>query len=79
MNYGIPEYDGLRCMYHGRMFNETGQCVEQPFEETVHPDGRFKENVHITPYPIEEMGGMLFTYMGPQPAPLLPSVPRVQA
>jgi 5,5'-dehydrodivanillate O-demethylase oxygenase subunit len=37
LSYGIPEEQGLRCMYHGWMFDETGQCVEQPFEETVHP------------------------------------------
>jgi 5,5'-dehydrodivanillate O-demethylase len=72
MSYGIPEEDGLRCMYHGWMFDETGQCVEQPFEETVHPDGRFKEKVKIAAYPVEVMGGMVFAYLGPQPAPLLP-------
>jgi 5,5'-dehydrodivanillate O-demethylase oxygenase subunit len=73
MSYGIPEEHGLRCMYHGWMFNETGQCIEQPFEETVHPDGRFKEKVKVTAYPVQELGGLLFTYMGPQPAPLLPN------
>jgi 5,5'-dehydrodivanillate O-demethylase oxygenase subunit len=72
MSYGIPEDDGLRCMYHGWMFDETGQCVEQPFEETVHPDGRFKEKVRVTAYPVEEVGGLIFAYMGPLPAPLLP-------
>jgi len=59
-------------MYHGWMFDETGQCIEQPFEETVHPDGRFKEKVRIAGYPVEEMGGMLWAYLGPTPAPLLP-------
>ena len=72
LSYGIPEEEGLRCMYHGWMFDETGQCVEQPFEETVHPDGRFKEKVRVTAYPVEELGGLIFAYMGPQPAPLLP-------
>jgi 5,5'-dehydrodivanillate O-demethylase oxygenase subunit len=72
LSYGIPEEDGLRCMYHGWMFDESGQCVEQPFEETVHPDGRFKEKVRVTAYPAEEVGGLIFAYMGPLPAPLLP-------
>lgn len=72
LSYGIPEDEGLRCMYHGWMFDETGQCVEQPFEETVHPDGRFKEKVRVTAYPAEEVGGLIFAYLGPQPAPLLP-------
>ena len=72
LSYGIPEENGLRCMYHGWMFNETGQCIEQPFEETVHPDGRFKEKVRVNAYPVENMGGMVFAYLGPQPAPLVP-------
>jgi 5,5'-dehydrodivanillate O-demethylase len=72
LSYGIPEENGLRCMYHGWMYDETGQCIEQPFEETVHPDGRFKEKVKINAYKVEELGGLIFAYMGPQPAPLLP-------
>ena len=72
LSYGIPEEHGLRCMYHGWMMDETGQCIEQPFEETVHPDGRFKEKVKVAGYPVEELGGLLFAYLGPQPAPLVP-------
>ncbi|MDA0799347.1 MAG: aromatic ring-hydroxylating dioxygenase subunit alpha [Chloroflexi bacterium] len=72
LSYGIPEEHGLRCMYHGWMFDETGQCIEQPFEETVHPDGRFKEKVRVKAYKVEELAGMIFAYMGPEPAPLLP-------
>ena len=54
LSYGIPEEHGLRCMYHGWMMDETGQCIEQPFEETVHPDGRFKEKVKIAGYPVRD-------------------------
>jgi 5,5'-dehydrodivanillate O-demethylase len=72
LSYGIPEEHGLRCMYHGWMFDETGQCIEQPFEETVHPDGRFKEKVKLAGYPVREVGGLIFAYLGPLPAPALP-------
>ena len=72
MAYGIPEEHGLRCPYHGWMMDETGQCIEQPFEETVHPDGRFKEKVKVAGYPVQEMAGLAFAYLGPAPAPLLP-------
>ena len=72
LSYGIPEENGLRCMYHGWMFDETGQCIEQPFEETVHPDGRFKEKVKIAGYPVEIAAGLVFAYLGPQPVPFLP-------
>ena len=72
LSYGIPEEHGLRCMYHGWLYDETGQCTEQPFEETVHPDGRFKEKVRIAAYPVEVAAGLVFAYLGPQPAPFLP-------
>ena len=72
LSYGIPEEHGLRCMYHGWMYDETGQCTEQPFEETVHPDGRFKEKVRLAGYPVEELAGLVFAYLGPLPAPALP-------
>ena len=72
LSYGIPEARGLRCMYHGWMMDETGQCIEQPFEETVHPDGRFKEKVRIAGYPVREMAGLIFAYLGPEPTPILP-------
>jgi 5,5'-dehydrodivanillate O-demethylase len=73
LSYGIPEEHGLRCMYHGWMYDETGQCIEQPFEETVHPDGRFKEKVKVKGYPVEDRWGMLWAYMGPLPAPVNPT------
>ena len=73
LSYGIPEEHGLRCMYHGWMMDETGQCIEQPFEETVHPDGRFKEKVRTTAYPVESHFGLLWAYMGPLPAPVVPT------
>ena len=73
LSYGIPEEHGLRCMYHGWMYDETGQCIEQPFEETVHPDGRFKEKVKVAGYPVEAKYGMIWAYLGPLPAPLIPT------
>jgi len=67
--WGIPEIDGLRCPYHGWMFNETGECVETPME----PKGsNFKDKVTALTYPVEELGGLIFTYLGPEPRPLLP-------
>ena len=70
--YGMPDAAGLRCPYHGWCYDQAGQCVEQPFEETVHPGSKFKERVRLAGYPVEELGGLLFAYLGPAPAPLLP-------
>lgn len=33
MSYGILEDCGLRCNYHGWLFDETGTCLAQPFEK----------------------------------------------
>jgi 5,5'-dehydrodivanillate O-demethylase oxygenase subunit len=69
MSYGIPEPEGLRCPYHGWLFDETGACVDQPSE----PAGsRFKDKVRMKAYKVEELGGLIFAYMGPEPAPVLP-------
>ena len=73
MIYGIPEEKGLRCPYHGWLFDETGQCIEQPYEETEDPDARFKDKIQMKAYPVEEKAGILFAYLGPRPVTLLPN------
>jgi 5,5'-dehydrodivanillate O-demethylase len=69
MQFGIPEEEGLRCPYHGWLYDGTGQCLETPLEP---PDSTFKSRVKIKGYPVEELGGLIFAYLGPAPAPLLP-------
>jgi 5,5'-dehydrodivanillate O-demethylase len=69
MVYGIPEEEGLRCPYHGWMYDRTGQCIEMPAEA---PDSTFPSRVKITGYPVQELCGLIFAYLGPDPAPLLP-------
>ena len=69
MLYGIPEEDGLRCAYHGWLFDLSGQCIEQPAEP---PGSRFKEKVRIGAHPAQELGGLVWAYIGPEPVPLLP-------
>ncbi len=71
MVYGVPEQEGLRCAYHGWLFAASGRCLEQPFEETV-GNGAFKDKIRIKAYPVEELADMIFAYLGPEPAPLLP-------
>jgi 5,5'-dehydrodivanillate O-demethylase oxygenase subunit len=67
--YGIPTDDGIRCPYHGWKFDGTGACLEQPNE----PAGSgFKDKVRTSGYPVAELGGVLWAYLGPSPAPLVP-------
>jgi 5,5'-dehydrodivanillate O-demethylase len=67
--YGFLEGSAIRCPYHGWKFERDGRCVEQPFEPA---DSTYKDRVRQRAYPVQELGGLLFVYMGPQPAPLLP-------
>jgi 5,5'-dehydrodivanillate O-demethylase len=72
MEYGIPDPKGLRCAYHGWLFDAQGRCLEQPFEDRTLADNRYKDKIAIKAYPVQELGGLLFAYLGPQPAPLVP-------
>lgn len=63
--YGIPQENGLRCAYHGWTYNPQGLCVDMPFEPACLP-------LKVTSYPVEELGGLIWAYLGPEPQPLLP-------
>ncbi len=60
--FGQVEDNGIRCSYHGWLFDAEGQCLDQPCE----PDrGRNRESYRQPWYPVVEYHGLLFTYMGP--------------
>ena len=73
LSYGWVDGCGLRCHYHGWLWDHTGRCLQQPFEETTHPEAKFKERVRIKAYPVEAKAGLLWAYLGPPPAPLVPT------
>lgn len=71
LTVGFVEHDGIRCGYHGWHFNRSGICTDRPFDRTrrpgVPPDVR-----PLPAYPVQEKAGLLWAYLGPQPAPELP-------
>jgi 5,5'-dehydrodivanillate O-demethylase oxygenase subunit len=73
LSYGFVEECGLRCNYHGWLYDEKGNCIAQPYEERVNPAARFKDKIELKAYPVEAKAGLLFAYLGPQPMPLLPN------
>ncbi len=72
LSFGYVEETGLRCSYHGWQFDGAGQCIHQPFEEIVDPTANMRKSTKIKSYLVQEKVGLLWAYMGPQPAPLLP-------
>lgn len=69
---GFVETCGLRCNYHGWLFDRTGQCLEQPWEDIAVPEARFRDKIRVRAYPVEAKAGLLWAYLGPEPAPLVP-------
>lgn len=72
LSYGFVEEAGLRCSYHGWGFDTQGNCFSAPFEDTSSGNSRFRDQIKIQAYPVQEMVGLLFAYLGPLPAPILP-------
>jgi len=71
--FGRNEDCGLRCPYHGWKYDVTGQCVDLPSEG---PDGPMRARIKLKSYPCLELGGVVWTYMGP-PA-LSPEPPGIE-
>ncbi len=61
LSYGRVEDGGLRCIYHGWLYDAQGRCLEQPGE----PAGStFNEKIQHRAYPCVEMGGLVLAYLG---------------
>ena len=69
LSYGRVENGGLRCLYHGWLFDRHGNCLEQPCEA---PGKSFCEKVRHPAYPCQERAGIIFAYMGSDEPPLFP-------
>lgn len=67
--FGRVEDAGVRCPYHGWLYDSTGRCLDQPAEPE---ESTFKDRIRHPAYRVQELGGLVFAYLGPEPAPLLP-------
>jgi phenylpropionate dioxygenase-like ring-hydroxylating dioxygenase large terminal subunit len=76
LSYGRIENGGLRCVYHGWLYDVNGKCLEQPAEPE---GGRGRHQIQQLSYPCVEKGGAVWTYMGPAPVPLFPEYPTLTA
>jgi hypothetical protein len=67
--FGRLEHGGLRCAFHGWLFDIEGRCLETPAE----PEGsRMCANIRQKAYPVVEKSGILFAFMGEGAAPAFP-------
>lgn len=68
--YGIVEQDGLRCGYHGWKFGTGGDCLEILAEPESSP--KFRSDCSVRAGAAQELGGLVWVYVGDGPAPELP-------
>jgi nitrite reductase/ring-hydroxylating ferredoxin subunit len=72
LEFGLIGEKGIRCCYHGWLFDVDGTILEMPGEPA---DSTLKDRLFHGAYPVHEHAGLVFAYMGPpdkQPAfPLL--------
>ena len=59
---GRVEEEGLRCCYHGWLYDTKGQCIDMPCETE---EFRRRMDVWHPAYQTTEYGGLVFVYMGP--------------
>lgn len=70
LEYGQIEPGGIRCCYHGWLYDVEGRVLDMPCEP---PDSTLKDTLRHLAYPCREVGGLIFAYMGP--ADKMPELP----
>jgi nitrite reductase/ring-hydroxylating ferredoxin subunit len=62
LEWGRVEAEGLRCCYHGWLYDTQGQCIDMACESEAF---RKRMDIWQEAYPTMEYGGLVFVYMGP--------------
>ncbi len=74
--FGRLEHGGLRCPFHGWLFDVDGACLETPAE----PEGSVLcQRIRQRAYPVQERNGVIFTYLGEGEPPALPAFDCLEA
>ena len=69
--FGRLENGGLRCAFHGWLFDVSGKCLETPAEPK---SSRLCEGIRQRAFPVAEKNGILFAYLGGGEPPAFPEL-----
>src|SRR3954453_19179158 len=69
--FGRLENGGLRCAFHGWLFDASGQCIETPAEPK---DSNLCKGIRQRAYPVVEKSGILWAYLGEGEPPAFPEI-----
>ena len=67
--FGRLEQGGLRCAFHGWLFDVSGQCLQTPAEPK---DSKLCQGIKQRAYPVVEKSGILWAYLGEGEPPAFP-------
>jgi phthalate 4,5-dioxygenase len=71
LSLGRLEDGGLRCYFHGWLFDPSGGCLETPAEPV---GSTLASKVRIKSYPVRERNGIVWGYLGPGEPPQFPAL-----
>ena len=69
--FGRLEGGGLRCAFHGWMFDVEGKCLETPAEP---PDSPLCRKIRQRAFPVREQSGIVWAYLGEGEPPAFPGI-----
>lgn len=69
--FGRLENGGLRCSFHGWLFDVEGNCLETPAEPA---NSNLCKNIKQRAYPVVEKSGILWAYLGEGEPPAFPEI-----
>lgn len=75
LSVGTVEGERIRCLYHGWQFDALGACTERPAELA----SASHASIRIRSYPVCEVLGLIFVFLGEGAAPDRPSFPAFEA
>lgn len=63
LSLGTLEESGLRCGYHGLLFDNSGKCIEIPGQDKIPTKAK------VTAYPIKEQNSIIWIWFGSEEHP----------
>ena len=65
MEFGVCENRGIRCCYHGWLFDVDGSVPEIPGQPDTLDEALVRQKSRLGAYPVREYRGLIFAYLGP--------------
>jgi phthalate 4,5-dioxygenase oxygenase subunit len=69
--FGRLENGGLRCLFHGWLFDAAGKCLDTPGEPV---ESRICSRVRQKSYPVQQRSGIIFAFLGEGSPPAFPAL-----